>query len=197
MWNGLTQEEQLALSELQILQARLGERDTSNQKSDAGAGELDKAFRSLARQQHHALTRLAAKGLCRQTKTGWRIVGDLLTMYIVNVEGRGRGKIWLDEKADILHQGQTPLKELTPLERSVLRFFVKHPRVGHPKTDLIMSVWPEDARRDIGVSDDSLYQVISSLRTKIEPNRAKPCYIATWRGEAENGYQFFPEGRPE
>jgi hypothetical protein len=198
IWNGLTQEEQLALSELQKLETRISETGTeTNSVNPANATNLEKGFKSLAKQHHHPLNRLDAKGLCLSAKIGWRIKGDLLSMYVANVEGRGRGKIWLDEKTDILYQGQTILEGLTPLERSVLRFFVKHSRIGHAKTDLILEVWPEELRRDVGVSDDSLYQLISGLRTKIEPNRAKPCYIITWRGKLENGYQFFPEGRPE
>ena len=37
---------------------------------------------------------------------------------------------------------------------------------------------------------------IAELRKKIEPNLARPCYVVTWRGRPEGGYQFFPEGRP-
>ncbi|MEE8390037.1 MAG: hypothetical protein V3S14_04475, partial [Anaerolineae bacterium] len=61
--------------------------------------------------------------------------------------------------------------------------------------DLIGSTWPDELRQQ-GVTDDSLYQVIRELRKRIEPDPAKPCYIVTWRGRPEGGYQFFPEGRP-
>ena len=87
------------------------------------------------------------------------------------------------------------MRDLSPLARAVLHFLVRHPRARHTKTDLIVNTWPDELRRQ-GVTDDSLYQVIRELRKKIEPNPAKPCYIVTWRGRPEGGYQFFPEGRP-
>jgi DNA-binding response OmpR family regulator len=114
---------------------------------------------------------------------------------VANAEGRGSGKIWLDEKTDELYQGQTLLEGLTDLERGVLHFLVRHPRMRHAKTDLIVNTWPDELRQQ-GVTDDSLYQIIRGLRKKIEPNPARPCYIITWRGRPEGGYQFFPEGRP-
>jgi DNA-binding response OmpR family regulator len=122
-------------------------------------------------------------------------LSDLFAAYVVDAEGQSNGKIWLDETTDELYQGQTLLGDLSPLERAVLHFLVRHPRVRHAKTDLIVSTWPDELRRQ-GVTDDSLYQVIRELRKRIEPNPAQPCYIVTWRGRPEGGYQFFPEGRP-
>jgi len=92
--------------------------------------------------------------------------------------------------------GQTPLTGLTPLERELLRFFVEHPLVRHTKTDLILNAWPDDPC-PLERSDDSVYQVIRGLRTKIESNPSKPRYIITWRGSGvqEGGYQFYPKGR--
>ena len=127
--------------------------------------------------------------------TGWRIFSDLFAAYVAGAEGQSNGKIWLDETTDELYQAQTLLGDLSPLERAVLHFLVRHPRIRHAKTDLIVSTWPDELRRQ-GVTDDSLYQVIRELRKKIEPDPAQPCYIVTWRGRPEGGYQFFPEGRP-
>ena len=126
---------------------------------------------------------------------GWRIFADLLTAYIAATEGRGNGKIWLDQETDVLYQDQTPVEGLSPLEREVLHFLVQYPQTRHTKTDLIINSWPDELRQQ-GVTDDSLYQVVSELRKKVEPNPVKPCYIVTWRGKPEGGYQFFPEGRP-
>jgi hypothetical protein len=170
LWDGLTQEEQHALAHIQI--------------RPQGAPHLD-----------HALHRLADKQLCRQTEAGWSIVGELLAAYVAQVGGRSGGKIWLDEKSGELYQGQKLLGGLSPLERAVLQFLVRFPRLRHAKTDLIVNTWPDELRRQ-GVADESLYQVMRELRKKIEPNPAKPCYIVTWRGQPEGGYQFFPEGRP-
>ncbi|MCP4538379.1 MAG: winged helix-turn-helix domain-containing protein [Chloroflexi bacterium] len=172
IWTGLTQEERRALSEVQMRRA-----------ADVGG------------QHSYALSGLAAKGLVQRTDAGWRVFADLFAAYVADAEGQSGGKIWLDETTDELYQGQTVLGDLSPLERAVLHFLVQHSRIRHTKTDLIVNTWPDELRRQ-GVTDDSLYQVIRELRKRIEPNPAKPCYIVTWRGRPEGGYQFFPEGRP-
>jgi len=181
IWTGLTQEERQALAEVQKRQVR-------DVPPAAGGGAVEVQYR-------HALSSLADKGLCRRTDTGWCIFGNLFATYVTSAEGQVGGRIWLDEVTDELYQGQIPLRDLSPLARSVLHFLVRCPRVRHTKTDLIVSTWPDELRRQ-GVTDDSLYQVISELRKKIEPNLAQPCYVVTWRGRPEGGYQFFPEGRP-
>ena len=181
IWAGLTQEEGRALSEVQIRCVRDG-------TVAAGGRDIEERHR-------HALSNLSDKGLCKQTDDGWRIFSDLFAAHVAGVEGQSSGRLWLDETTEELYQGQTPLRDLSPLERAVLRFLVGHPRTRHTKTDLIVSTWPDELRRQ-GVTDDSLYQVIRELRKRIEPNPAKPCYIVTWRGRPEGGYQFFPEGRP-
>jgi hypothetical protein len=178
IWAGLTQEERRALAEVQKWSAR------------AGAWGQDEE-----RHYRHALTNLANKGLCQRMDAGWRIFSRLFATYVADVAGESNGKIWLDETTDELYHGQNLLEGLSPLERAVLHFFVRHPHARHTKTDLIVSAWPDELRRQ-GVTDDSLYQVIRELRKKIEPNPAKPCYIVTWRGWPEGGYQLFPEGRP-
>jgi hypothetical protein len=182
IWAGLTQEEQQTLAEVQKRQ------DGKAQKA------RDRAAVLMEKQHHHALARLEAKGLYRRTAAGWRVFADLLAAYVAEVEGRGRGKIWLDEETAELRQGKILLQDLTPLERAILNFLVHHPRVRHTKDHLIDSAYPKNECRE-GITDDSLYQVIRGLRKKIEPNPDRPCYVVTWRGRP-GGYQFFPEGRP-
>lgn len=192
IWVGLTQAEQVALSELQKWPGRRAAQTAGRKEIES----LDRAFKELALRPHgEVLARLAAKGLCRQTEPGWRISGDLLAAYIAGIDRRGGGQIWLDETTGELYQGQAVLAGLAPLERAVLCFLVRRPRLRHTKTDLIINAWPDELRRG-GVTDESLYQVILELRKKIEPNPAKPCYLLTWRGKPEGGYQFFPEGQP-
>jgi hypothetical protein len=195
IWNGLTQEEQFILSELQKSQTI-----TVAEMAQSGAGENKPKtspgiFQEFAKQHFHTLTLLAEKGVCRQTETGWCMASDLLAGYVARIKGRGRGKIWLDKETGEIYQGQTLLEGLTTLEISVLSFLIKHPRIRHTKTDLIVSTWADELRQQ-GVTDNSLYQVILGLRKAIEPNPGKPVYLITWRGKPEGGYQFFPEGRP-
>lgn len=198
IWQSLTQEEQLVLAELQKLQARSaapGGPEARDPGSSDKAGNPVRLVEGLKKQYEPALTRLTEKGLCRKTESGWGIAGDLLAAYIAQVEGRSRGKIWLDHTTGEFFQGQTLLEGFTALERAVLSFLVKHPRERHPKSVLIDHAWPEEFLRE-GITDDSLFQVVKKLRQKIEPLPARPCYLVTWRGQPEGGYQFFPEGRP-
>lgn len=193
IWRGLTQEEQFSLSELQKLQAT-GAMDSNGGVPKSRPKNFDKKCRSFIQEHYDVLVRLAVKGTCRQTETGWWIA-DLLATYVAKVEGRGRGRIWLDEKTGEVYQGSIPLTDLTALEKSVLSFLVKHPRISHTKTELIINAWPDELRKE-GVTDNSLYQVVLTIRKTIEPNPSEPSYLITWRGKPEGGYQFFPEGRP-
>jgi hypothetical protein len=186
IWNALTQEEQFVLLELQRLQASSG---------SEGPNSPRPALQEFIESYHGLLVRLAEKGVCRQTGTGWALGGELLAAYVARAAGRGRGRIWLEETSGDIYQGQTRLKGLTDLERSVLSFLINQPRLRHTKTDLIINTWPEELRRE-GVSDNSLYQVMLTLRKAIEPVPSQPVYLITWRGKPEGGYQFFPEGRP-
>lgn len=176
IWNGLTQEEKLALAELQ-----------------KGAWLETRAH--LATQQAHTLARLSAKGLCQQDAQDWRIASELLAAYVGGLEGRVRGKIWLDEAARVIHQGQEPLTDLIGLQYEILRFLTKNPYIRHTRDDIIDNAWPEEEQRE-GITPNALQVHIASIRKKIEPNPALPRYLLTWHGRP-GGYQFFPEGKPE
>ena len=194
IWEGLTQEEQFVLAELQKWQTTVADVKNDVEVKDKSAGD-HKAYKDFMAQYQPILTRLALKGVCRQTDAGYHILADLVVAYVAQAKGRGRGRIWLDEQTEEIYQGQTLLKNLTGLERSVLSFLIKHPHLRHTKTDLIINTWPKDLSQH-GVTDNSLYQVILSLRKTIEPIPGKQSYLITWRGKPEGGYQFFPEGRP-
>lgn len=158
-----------------------------------GLSQAEQLALSKVEEWHGSLSK---KGLLQQFEAGWQICGDLLAAYVAAVEGHGRGAIWLDEKTAILYQGQTSLKDLTPLEDALLRFLVRHPRARHTYTELIEAVWSDEANT-AGVSTEALYQVVRGLRRKIEPTPSRPRYIVNWRGKPEGGYQAFPEGRPD
>jgi DNA-binding winged helix-turn-helix (wHTH) protein len=191
MWNGLTQEEQLALSEIQKLQAQLNiEQSPKNTIPQA----VRKAFQSLSKQQHYALNRLEAKGLCYQNDSCWWIVGKLFAAYVDTVKGHVRGKIRVDTATKSVYQGQTVIESLTPLEYRILRFLINHPRTKHTRDDIIDNAWPEEDQRE-GITPNALQAHIASMRKKLEPNPANPRYLITWHGRP-GGYQFFPEGKP-
>jgi hypothetical protein len=186
LWNGLSQEEQRVLSEVQALAARSRGRKR---------GDNLQASQELYRQQKPVLDHLAAKGIGQPSKRGWQISSLLLAAYIALVGGRSRGKLWFDQRLNLIYQGQTSLDNLSPLENSLLKFLVSHPHVRHTYTDLIEAAWPEDIHLE-GVSTEALYQLVRGLRRQIEPTPSQPRYIVNWRGRPEGGYQCFPEGRP-
>ncbi|PIE80595.1 MAG: hypothetical protein CSA11_07560 [Chloroflexi bacterium] len=173
LWDGLTQEEQFALSELQK------------------AGLSPPSEKVL----HDTLPDLQKKGICYRECDNWHIFSTLFSTYVAKVEGRGRGRIWEDPRTGELFQGRTALTKLTPLERETLRFFTQYPHVQHTYTNIFEAAWPEDVQH-ASASNESIQQMIRGIRKKIEPNPAKPVYVVTWRGQPEGGYQFFPEGRP-
>lgn len=139
--------------------------------------------------------RLERKGVCRPQKQGWRIVGELLHGYLALTILPRKGFLWFDEVTGHIYQGDKLLKDISPLEYAVLNFLLQNPFVRHTKTEIINNAWPKEMR-GLGVTDDSLYQVVSGLRRKIEVNPSQPGYLATWRGRPEGGYQLYPEGKP-
>jgi len=96
---------------------------------------------------------------------------------------------------ETLYHGQQLLNELAPKERAILHFLAEQPYVQHTNTDIIIAGWTDEENYD-GVTNESLFQVIRTLRQKIEPIPSKPVYVLNWRGQPEGGYQFFPEGKP-
>ena len=191
IWNGLTQEEKLALAEVQKLQLRTGTRRT-------GSGRIGKEAPASAgeeAEQTRLLERLAAKGLCTCVDKHWQINGILLNAYIARFEGRVPGKIWLDEQTHMIYQGQQPIEELTGLQYEILCFLVKNPRVRHTRDDIIDNGWPDVDQRE-GITPNALQVHIAAIRKRIEPRPSAPRYLLTWHGRP-GGYQFFPEGKPE
>ncbi len=193
LWNGITQEDQVVLSELARHQIRYGY--SVGQEAGSQSAAQKKVMQQFEQQHAALLPRLAAKGVCRHSKLGWRVNGRLLTAYAAANVGQSRGKIWFDDVMGAFFQGGKVLANLPPLGRSVLQFLAEHPYTRHTHTALIEAAWPDDVSK-AGVSTEALYQTIRSIRKEIEPDPASPLYIINWRGQPEGGYQFFPEGRP-
>lgn len=178
IWMGLTEEEHLALAELGKI-------------SEPTPPKLLKIHPG----NQAVLYGLATKGICCETAAGWSFFGELFGGYVKTAVSHPRGRIHHDPTTGEIFQGHTPLAKLSPLEKNVLKFFLENPYTQHTKTDIILKTWPKEKHKK-GVSDDSLFQVITVLRQTIEPSLATPCYIRGWRGHPEGGYQFFPEGYP-
>jgi DNA-binding winged helix-turn-helix (wHTH) protein len=200
LWQGLTQEEQLALSEIQkrhVAQQPASERKAAELAVGAPFENAETAQRrgSGPARAGDIIRGLAAKGCCVQDGAGWRINGELLAAFVAQQTGRIRGRIWLDEPARIIYQGQQPIDDLTPLEFNILRFLITQPRARHTSDTIIDNAWPEDENK-LMITPNNLQVHISSIRKKIEPNPAAPRFLLTWHGRP-SGYQFFPEGKPD
>lgn len=184
LWQSLTSEEQEALGEV-LRQA-------------AGRG----AFASARRQRFAAVcTTLVDKGICRLThlqgeKEEWSICSSLLAAYTRQASHTTRGALWLDEESQQIYQGQRQFTDLAPKEHAVLHCLLQQPNMRQSYTDLITSAWSV-VERYHGVTNDSLFQVVRSLRQKIEADPSRPRYLVNWRGKPEGGYLLYPEGRPE
>jgi DNA-binding winged helix-turn-helix (wHTH) protein len=181
MWDGLTQEEQFVVSEVQML----GER--ARDAKHAGRRSLDEEFQRLAREEKYALERLKDKGLLVQAGTDWRILGDLLNRHVAVVKDQVLGKIWM--RGEQIYQGRNRL-ELQGIPKAILVFFIRHPYVEHSHDTIMDNAWPPEVNPE-GISLEALQQQIKELRKKVEPSRGNYRYIVTFRG----GYKFFPEGR--
>ena len=158
-------------------------------------------FAPARRQRFAAVCALLVdKGICQPAsrcgeKEEWFICSSLLAAYTRQVSHTSRGALWLDEESQQIYQGQHAFTDLAPKEHAVLRCLLQQPNVRHTYTDLITSAW-NAAERYHGVTNDSLFQVVRSVRQKIEADPSRPHYLVNWRGKPEGGYLLYPEGRP-
>jgi hypothetical protein len=203
LWQGLTQEEKLVLSEVhkhslrrqsgvrrQESGVRSQESALDTRHSTPGTRHSDEPSMPLAVLEH-----LVAKGCCAHDGAAWLVNGDLLAAFVATITDRIHGRIWLDESAHMIYQGQQPIEELTPLEFNILRFLIVHSHTRLTSDMIIESAWPAEDKKDV-VTPNNLQVHISSIRKKIEPNPAAPRFLITWHGRP-GGYHFFPEGKPE
>jgi hypothetical protein len=75
---------------------------------------------------------------------------------------------------------------LTATEFRMWAYLRAHAGQVCSKDELIQAVWPEEAQVE-GLRDDSLAQLVSRLRRKVEPDPANPARIVTVPGR---GYRF-------
>lgn len=180
IWQGLTSEEQLALSVLLSAVSMPSERERS------------KAIGQVQEDYGRALARLQARHLCADTGTGWVFFSPLWAHLVASIGPIVGGQIRYDSKTDRFHRGEQELNALTEQDRRLLHHLMSYPLVAHTIDDLIDAAWPE--YDSSGVSNVAVQQAIRHLRKQIEPNPAAPCYLVTQRG---TGYRFFPEGMPQ
>lgn len=197
IWRGLTGEEQMVLTEVQKLQNLAEVAEIRNQLNSQKQIGFIKAFEDLDKKYAGTVRRLTIKGALAGSPYGWAIAGDLFAAYVEIVGEGSRGGLRYDERANCFFQGVRQLN-LTPLEGNLLHGLLRRPREIQDYPALIEATWPEEMFDEelLFHKKESLQQLVRSLRLKIEPVPAKPCYIINHKGMG-GGYQFFPEGRPE
>lgn len=197
IWSALSLEEQRVFSETQSMNLR-NVLQAANDRSNQGKSE--QWPQDQAKEQVRTLDRLADKGLGQWvgqvgSARRWRSSSSLFSAYVSKIGGKSRGRIWFDGERRLLYQGRKPLENLSPMENTLLLFLIHNPRIRLTYTELIEAAWPEDVQIE-GVATEALYQLVRTLRRKIETSPSQPQYIVNWRGKPEGGYQCFPEGRP-
>lgn len=188
LWNGLTQEEQSALSTVQEAMGRV-------KKAENSRSLIKQTADQIKRRHGDIMPRLVEKGLCAQTERGWQIGSLLWADFMPRLEGdqQPSGKFRFDLTSnDITQDGQSIT--LSPQEHLLLSYLIKRPYKRHNYQDLILVVWPED--HDPLSRKQDLFQLVRSVRKKIEPSPSQPRYLITWTDQQDAGYKFYPEGQP-
>jgi hypothetical protein len=160
VWDGLSQSERAALC------------------ARAGGVQVDP----------HTLRRLERKGLVRERQPETPLFSPLFADFVRQqasplMEGTAISRFPPTVQID----GQR-VEGLTELEFETLCYLYEHRGQVCTKDDLIENVYRQRYdRMKGGVTDGVLQTLISRLRGKIEPDRRRPRYVVTVRGE---GYKF-------
>ena len=190
IWQGLTQEERLALTELQKLQLDVGRPSLAQPLSPPAT----RRHAQLEKELNETLFGLAQRGLLDRVGERWQIASELLVYYLLDHGGVSGGRLQLDQARRIILTGRREITDLTDMEFRIMQYLFANPQIRLPANDIIENVWQGVA--DLEYVDNNALQVhIANIRRKIETVPNKPKYIVTWRGNP-GGYQFFPEGKP-
>ena len=79
---------------------------------------------------------------------------------------------------------------LADMEYRILSLFVRNPNTFFTANELYQKIWGKDSLGDVR----TVQVPIHNLRSKIEPDPAKPIYLKNVWGK---GYVFRPDGQPE
>ena len=79
---------------------------------------------------------------------------------------------------------------LADMEYRILSLFVRNPHTFFTANELYQKIWGKDSLGDVR----TVQVHIHNLRSKIEPDPAKPVYLCNVWGK---GYVFRPEGKQE
>jgi len=158
---------------------------------DSLAASQQEALRGLAGGSpvdRRALQRLARRGLVRQDPTETRIFSPLFADYVRQQAPLSTTGTVITRSPRQIQIGGRCIETLTGLEFEMLCYLYEHRGRVCTKDELIQNVYAQRYDRMAGgVSDEALQTLIARLRAKIEPDRERPRYVVTVRGE---GYRF-------
>ncbi len=133
----------------------------------------------------YALRRLKRKGLVREDQS---IFSSLFADFIRQQTPPPTEGVIISRSPRQVQIGGRRVETLTELEFEMLCYLYEHRGRVCTKDELIANVYRQRYDRMTGgVSDEALQTLIARLRAKIEPDRRRPRYVVTVRGE---GYRF-------
>ena len=105
------------------------------------------------------------------------------------IRGTGKYRIMKDSKGNKPPKGIVPLS-VADMEFRILSLFVRYPNTFFTANELYQKIWGKESLGDVR----TVQVHIHNLRSKIEPDPAKPIYLKNVWGK---GYVFRPDGQPE
>lgn len=135
------------------------------------------------------LQRLKRKGLLRNSGSEMMMFSPLFSDFVRLQANPSRENIIVISRSPRRVQfGEQRIDTLTELEFEALSYLYGHRGRVCTKDELIQHIYGQRYNRlNGGVSDAALQTLIARLRSKIEPSRDQPRFIATVKGE---GYRF-------
>jgi DNA-binding winged helix-turn-helix (wHTH) protein len=135
----------------------------------------------------HMLRRLKRMGLVQEGQSETFLFSPLFADFVHQQTPPSKSIIVSQSHREVQIDGRC-VETLTELEFEMLCYLYKHRGRVCTKDELIANVYRQryDKMKG-GVTDEALQTLIARLRTKIEPDRKRPRYIITVRGE---GYRF-------
>jgi DNA-binding response OmpR family regulator len=122
------------------------------------------------------------------------VFSPLFTAFVQKQSPSSTNGTYISRSPRVIQLNGQRIEGLTELEFSILFYLYEHRGRVCTKDELIRKVYGQRyLNLQGGISDEALQALISRLREKIEPDRMRPRYVITIRGE---GYCFV-ESKPD
>ena len=141
------------------------------------------------------LPRLKRKGLVREGQPETSLFSPLFAEFVHQQAPPSTEGTAISRSPPIVQIEGRRVETLTELEFEMLCYLYEHRGRVCTKDELIENVYRQQYdRMKGGVTDQALQTLISRLRDKIEPERGRPRYVVTVRGQ---GYRFVEKDNSE